>query len=520
MKKIFILSAILSLALATISCEKDYLQTSPTSSTSPSTIFASTENAKLAINGINRLMVSQWIGSQGFNGEGTVKLYHGEYPGNDLFVNLTGWANTINGKYHTNRTVAYDYFPWLYYYKLIANANTIIANIDGAEGTDDERNFIKAQALTYRAYCYTMLVQLYCPRWTDSQNGTYNLDKTGVVIRTTPANDEDKDMPASASGAVYTQIYADLDEAIKLFGESSEKRTENYEVNIDVAYATYARAALTKQDYSTALTYAKLARKDYPLMSVSDYKSGFFSPTSEWIWSSYGGTTQNLYYYSYQAYVAYNSTASAVRTTPKCISRQLFDQISDNDIRKALFLDPQKDSYTKTSGKAGTALNTRGRTYAAADGRLGIASNATVFAYMQLKIACEDVPGIGWLNHFRSSEMVLIEAEANYFLKNESAAQNALVELNATSKRYPGYTCSLTGEDLLNEIKLYRRIELWGEGFNWFDYKRWGDTVSRKTYDEGGNFFAAIALDIAPDAENAWTWMIPEKEYQYNDSID
>ena len=86
------------------SCSKDYLETAPTSSVSPSTVFESTDKAKVAINGINRLMVSQWIGSQGFNGEGTVKLYHGEYPGNDFFVNLTGWTNTINGKYHTNRT--------------------------------------------------------------------------------------------------------------------------------------------------------------------------------------------------------------------------------------------------------------------------------------------------------------------------------------------------------------------------------------------------------------------------------
>jgi DNA repair protein RecN (Recombination protein N) len=50
------------------------------------------------------------------------------------------------------------------------------------------------------------------------------------------------------------------------------------------------------------------------------------------------------------------------------------------------------------------------------------------------------------------------------------AAQKALEELNQT--RQPGYTCTKTGDDLFKEIVNYRELELWGEGFNWFDYVR------------------------------------------------
>ena len=32
------------------------------------------------------------------------------------------------------------------------------------------------------------------------------------------------------------------------------------------------------------------------------------------------------------------------------------------------------------------------------------------------------------------------------------------------------YNCTKTGADLLNEVKFYRRLDLWGEGQNWFDY--------------------------------------------------
>ena len=80
----------------------------------------------------------------------------------------------------------------------------------------------------------------------------------------------------------------------------------------------------------------------------------------------------------------------------------------------------------------------------------------------QLKFYVFDTPGVGYLPFIRSSEMVLIEAEANYFLNNEAAAQAALVELNATSGRNAEYTCTKTGDALWNEIMDYRELELWG----------------------------------------------------------
>lgn len=83
----------------------------------------------------------------------------------------------------------------------------------------------------------------------------------------------------------YAQIYKDLDEAIMLFEQSGMDRNASqvWMPNINVAHAIYARAALTKQDYTKALTEAKLARQNYPLMSNAEYHAGFCNPTSEWI---------------------------------------------------------------------------------------------------------------------------------------------------------------------------------------------------------------------------------------------
>lgn len=503
--KYFILTGAFMLA----SCSSDFLETEPTDATSVETVFETTDNAKLAINGMARIMTNQHMGSQGFNGEGTIKMYYGNYPGNHFNVALTGWSNVINGNYYENVTSIYNYYPWHYYYMIISNANEIIHHIDNAEGPQREKDYIKAQALTYRAYSYTMLAQLYGNRWDDSNDG----QTKALVLRLEPTSDS---LPLSSLGEVYNQIYEDLDYALSLFDSSGYTRKENFEIDASVAQAVYARAAINKQDYRSAIQFASLARENYPLMDVNDYKAGFANPTSEWIWSSYGALDETLYFYSYFAYIAYNSTASAVRNYPKRISKELYDQIPETDIRKDLFLNPEGFEYNENTGEAGSDLNDNARSRYP-----DLPNNAKVYAHMQFKIKANDMPGVGNLNHFRSSELLLIEAEARYF---ENPADTKIVdlleELTASTGRDSNYSVTATGTDLLDEIKKYRAIELWGEGFDWFDHKRWADPIDRKGVDEGGNFLRALAVRIEPQEKNKWTWMTPQRETDNNDMID
>lgn len=508
MRNIKILSVLVFGIALLMGCSDDYLDTKPTSQISTPTIFETTDNAKLAINGINKLMTRQYLGSQGFNGEGTIKMYYGNYPGKHFSVNLPGWAPIINSDYFDNNSSIYDYYPWYYYYMLIGNANTIIENIDNASGLNVEKDFIKAQALTYRAYCFFMLSQIYSHRWKDTNGGN---DK-GVLLR---IDSSDGDMPLSTLKETYERIYTDLDDAIRLYKSSGLERDNNYDPDINVAYAIYARAAITREDYPTALSMAKLARKDFPLMSVNEYKAGFSKPTSEWIWSSYGGSDETLYFYSYFAYIAYNSSASAVRSYPKLISKELYNKIPETDIRRNLFLDPKGDPYTVATGVAGADLKARAFSLFP---KLDAA--ATIYAYMQFKILAQDLPGVGHLNHFRSSEMYLIEAEANYFLNDEDAARESLEDLTKGSGRDADYATTNAGADLLEEIKTYRAIELWGEGFDWFDLKRWGDGMSRTGTNDGGNFVTVLAVSYGPNDKSQWTWAIPLKETDYNDEIN
>jgi hypothetical protein len=256
------------------------------------------------------------------------------------------------------------------------------------------------------------------------------------------------------------------------------------------------------------------AREGYSLMTNTEYNAGFCTPNREWIWSSHGALDETLHFYSYFSYIAYNSSASAVRTSPKLISRELYNKIPSTDIRRNLFLDPTGFTYNTTTGNAASSTLLYKHAFTT---RPSLNKDASVYAYMQFKIAATDMPGVGNLNHFRSAEMYLIEAEAKYRQgKPDIEVQNLLVALNNTSGRNTSYTCTQTGTALLDEIKLYRAVELWGEGFDWFDMKRWNEPIVRKLYANGGNFITSLAVTIAPDANNKWTWKLPLRETDFN----
>lgn len=523
------------------SCAGDYLDTAPTDSTGATDAVGTTANAMKALNGIAKIMTTQhsYFGS-GFAGENNIMIQYESYPSENYNYNYyaSGWSSIFNQEFHTRTDFIYDAYAWYYYYTIAGNANTILANIDNAEGTEAERNFVKASALTFRAYAFEKLVHYYCWRWQDSNNGA----SQGIVLRL----DESTGGQGYATLAeTYAQIYKDLDEAIMLFEQSGMDRNASqvWMPNINVAHAIYARAALTKQDYTKALTEAKLARQNYPLMSNAEYHAGFCNPTSEWIFGSFGSAQENNWYWSYGTQYAcngYYANAAGAANGAGSIGRELINRIPNNDARKALFLTEDKfPGYNFNDGSAmdlGYGILGMGDDEKKADAlweeaaaycqKMAVSGLEAPYqaGYMylggQLKFYVFDTPGVSYLPFIRSSEMVLVEAEANYFLNDETAARAALVELNATSGRNPEYTCDKSGEALWNEIMDYRELELWGEGFAWSDYKRWNRDIVRHSFAEGGNAHISVAKTIPASGVNKWTWDVPLNETDYNDELN
>lgn len=522
-------------AVATLasSCSSDYLDVTPTQSIEANTAFSNTTSARAVLNGIAKSMITQQQQySQGFNGENAIIRLYENLPSQNYNYNryANGWAPLHNQTYHFRTDSKYLSYAWAYYYQIITNANDLINHIDAASGSDADKQFIKASALTFRAYAYEKLVHYYCYRWQDSDEGS----SRGLPLRLDTSTDS---LAASTLGETYAQIYADCQQAIDLFTQSGQTRStaESWIPDLNTAHAVYARAALTRQDYATALAQARLAENGRPLMTGSEYATGFYQPNNEWILGSYGGTSEQSWYWAFGVQDACNGDgATNTNTGAGTIGHELINRIPNNDARKQLFI--TEDKFSKINISDNNQVN---QTY----GILGMGNDtiraqadsivrahqisgldpayASGYIYLdgQMKFWVTAQPGVSYVPFIRSSEMVLIEAEANYFLGNTAAAQEALVRLNATTGRNPNYTTTKTGNDLFEEIKDYRELELWGEGFAWSDYKRWNIPVVRHSFAQGGNAHPAVSVTVAPDAGNRWTWQIPKAEIDYNSKL-
>jgi hypothetical protein len=73
---------------------------------------------------------------------------------------------------------------------------------------------------------------------------------------------------------------------------------------------------------------------------------------------------------------------------------------------------------------------------------------------------------------------------------------------------------SKTGADLIDEVMFQRRVELWGEGFRWYDMKRLNldmnrgpaprDGYNQAKWPNGG--LAAMPANEDPEASNFWRY--------------
>jgi hypothetical protein len=263
--------------------------------------------------------------------------------------------------------------------------------------------------------------------------------------------------------------------------------------NVNVARGLKARVALTQQNWAVAAQQAVLARNGYPLMSNAQYLAGFTDTANpEWMWGIDHRDDQPTYFYSYYAYLGSFSSTNT-RGNPKAILSTLYDKITATDVRKQLW-DP-------------TGTNAS----------FPVVASGTRYPYMTRKFQLAN-PGNsnGDLVFMRSSEMYLIEAEALARQGGqETAARAALFTI--AKQRDPNYVLSTnSGQALIDEIMVQRRVELWAEGFRFYDLKRLNQALDRT----GGNHNATLAQKMnEPAGTKNWVFLIPRQEIEYTNGV-
>lgn len=545
------------------SCDSDYLSTEPITSISESTAVSTTKAAQMSVYGIARIMYSQLSTSspRASNGEATYTQYINEVlsPDNVSYFHMGECGRLwYTWQSQTDKTNSRNDAIWDYCYMIIVRANNILSTIDDAEGPETDKKWIKAQAYTYRAHGYLHALQWFAPRWQDSNNGS----AYAVILRTEPGTGP---APLGTMNEILDLIYDDCKNAIQLYTESGNSRDEIWQPDIEIAHGTLARAALLKQDWATARSAAKSAREGYPIASNDDYMSGFINPTSDCMWTNWDN---DIYYSSFGSWFSCNGAYACNWSRGYGINIDFYRQLDPNDIRRKCFFTPDKvaevaqiegyeDVASITEADFWNGNNTTIATMDCAAGGLkklakgfvlySVANNpsaryATSYPYcpvmngvsttdpssMQLGAAVKmwsdgnnGVYGDSKYPWMRATEMLLTEAEAAYMAGDATSAANLLTELN--SRRIPGYTAP-SGDALLEDIRLCRRIELWGEGQTWLDFKRWNLPAVKREFVEGdvtsGNCPATYTSNVQPSASNGWRLTIPQGESDFNPAFD
>lgn len=488
MKKTIKIGALCLMLIGTAaSCNKSFLETKPTDQVSTGSAFATVDNAWAALNGVHRILYSQVLGQQSQGGQSGNMLYMDVLGEDVVFPNVSNswlraeyqWVGHINA---AHRVVNYNY---LFYYIIIGNTNMIIENIDGAEGPEEEKRYIKGQALAYRAWSYFQMVQLFGERYVKGGDNS----GLGVSLVLSPSTGA---VPRNTVEEVYIQINSDLDEAISLL-EGYSRGTDKSQLSSNIAKGFKARVALTQQNYDVAATYARQAREGFPLMSQEEYLNGFNNyAVNEWMWSSRIVADQTNYFYSFFAYMAINYNSGAIRSTPKVINSLLYDQIADTDVRKKLW-DPTGENVEDFPLPLSTFTRQK-------------------YHSKKFKVANEAL-SIGDVPYMRAGEMYLIEAEA---LARSGNAQAADVLYDFAVARDTEYVKSAkTGDALVEEIMWQRRSELWGEGFRFYDLKRTNSPLIR-----AGNHNATYAVEMnVPAGDKRWQFLIPQNEINNSNGV-
>lgn len=409
-----------------------------------------------------------------------------------------------------NNTMSYVLYG--YYFKLLKRANDLVGLID-KETTDPLLKQYAGVAHTCRALAYLDMARLYEYKKTGiakldneaAANKVYGLT-TQLVTEKTSETDA-RNNPRVPFQTMYKYILDELETAGNLlngFTRSAKNlpnsavvaglkartwlelgsRFEKYPADLaaftavrsDITSAKdcYAKAAQFAREAITASGAQPLTESDW--FGGKSYTTGFNSIlASSWMWgiitkeanvySSYINFASNMC--PEQTFGVANATYGATRT----ISKALFDQIPDADWRKASWIAP---------GDAGKAPGSKYRTLLTDD------DFKTLAPYAGLKFKPNEGNMIDYkvgaaMDYplMRVEEMYFIEAEALAASQGVAAGVSALESFMKTY-RYDSYKCSATTlADFRKELMLQKRIEFWGEGIIFWDYKRLELKVTR-----------------------------------------
>ncbi|WP_077418633.1 RagB/SusD family nutrient uptake outer membrane protein [Chryseobacterium sp. JV274] len=382
----------------------------------------------------------------------------------------------------TNASNIASEIVWTTFYARIFVINKLLDGLD--KNASAKNRAIAGQLLALRAYSYFYLVRFYANDYGGHQS------EPGLPLVLTASNPS-QGLPRSTVAEVYGQIKNDIEESITLL--DTYARPSRAQIDRRTAKAIAAEVFLETGDYIKAAQYAEESKQGIGLMTEDDYTTTGFSNINnpEVIWGFHNTISTmsigNYYASFFSMFDNTNEGYAGAAQIRKLIDKRLYEAIPETDYRKKVFNGSQAAAYT---------FNGKTKNYP---------------PYVSWKFK-DPTLFEGDYIYIRASSLYYVQAEALARQGRETEARQVLFEI--TSKRDKAYTLSTkSGNALINEIVLQKRIELWGEGYAWFDMKRLNTPLER-VYTGTNHTFGRF--NLTPDK---FRFQIPNKEINNNPQI-
>jgi len=484
-KKILIITTTAVLFILS-GCNDDFLYVEPYDSVTNELVFNSVSDFNTALMGV-------------YSG-----LRSGSYYGKDFtvlpdlltdntyakagFTNAYGYVHTWVIQPGTNEFEGF----FAAAYRVIVRASNVINHANGfvpTPNTQEERDKLSqivGEAYFARAIAHFDLVRVYGPRFNASTAST----DLGVPIITSGNIGKPS---RNTVAQVYDQIFSDIQEAKSRMVTAHP----NYRFTNTVADAFLSRIHLTRGEWDSAITYAEnvINSENYSLISNATQLKQMYDTDSgsEIVFQLVIANSTEL---PASIGTEYIGSQPGVRIAPNYLVTPEFANLFDrfNDIR-----------FTSQLIRPNVLLAT---------------PNASGGIICQKYVGRSDLQrGANSAKVIRIAEMYLNIAEAHAMITgHEAQARAAIAEL--LTARITGFDATtldaLTGQALIDYIRVERRKELAYEGHYWFDLKRWNLGFTRKS-----NTLANFPNDLTIAANDyRWLWPIPEHERNANKNIE
>ena len=434
------------------------------------------------------------------------------------------------GQNDTEWPIAYF---WDCYYAWIKLANDIIAEIDPETADNEERGFLGI-AYAYRAMFYLDLARMYefkPNRYTSVSDNVLGLTVPIVTEKTT--EEESSNNPRVPREEMYGFIMSDLEKA----AEYLENQAYSFSrPTLGAVYGLYARAYLEmgywtesgdEQAFREAARYARLAittSGKTPLTQDEweDPQTGFNSGSANnsWMWGLTVSSELLVNLLAFNAHMSSDSLWGYCYLSCPSASISFYNNIDDKDFRKHSWLDPRRFNYYDYK-LAGTETEQDYFLNGNDELQISAARNYQAIKFRPVGGEMMDYVSGNPADHplMRVEEMYFIEMEAtaHFDLGEARTLLNSFMRYRITDG---SYNCDANAADLdsfITEMFFQKRVEFWGEGILFYDYKRLDKGITRHYT---GTNHPAIWQFNTDGRSPQWNVVIGRGEFQSNTAIN